>query len=227
MRMQGRWTPTLFPSAALLTIVNEHSFISGLRLSSSGRSSEQVSDKRQRILEAALRLFDARGFDATAVPEIAREAGVATGTIYRYFKDKQALGNALYRHWRQACATLALAPVPASMPAQARFARTWHRLTLFARSNPAAMRFLELHHHGGWLDEESRAADTGFTAALTGFFAEARAAGAIRAMEPALATALMLGAAAGLAKFTAQGTLASDAGTAGEMGDAVWRALAP
>jgi hypothetical protein len=103
----------------------------------------------------------------------------------------------------------------------------WHRLTLFARSNPAAMRFLELHHHGGWLDAESRAANTAFTERLVQFFAEARTAGAIRAMEPSLAAALTLGAAAGLAKFTAQGALTGDAATAGELGDAVWRALSP
>lgn len=190
-------------------------------------SKAKAGNKRQLILDAALALFDRSGFDGTAVPEIAREAGVATGTIYRYFKDKQALGNALYRHWRAVWGGLALSPAPASLPAEARFARLWHRLTLFARSNPAAMRFLELHHHGGWLDAESRAADTAFTDRLIQFFAEARTAGAVRAMEPSLAAALTLGAAAGLAKFTAQGALAGDAATAGELGDAVWRALSP
>lgn len=208
-------------------MLNERSFDTEFDLSSPEKARGQAGNKRQRILDAALSLFDARGFDATAVPEIAREAGVATGTIYRYFKDKQALGNALFSHWRQVCSTLVLAPAPASIPAEARFARLWHRLTLFARSNPAAMRFLELHHHGGWLDAESRAADAAFAGGLTQFFAEAGAAGAIRPIAPALATALTLGAAAGLAKFSVQGTLTADAATAGDLGDAVWRALAP
>jgi AcrR family transcriptional regulator len=188
-------------------------------------SKAKASNKRQLILDAALALFDRRGFDGTTVPEIAREAGVATGTIYRYFKDKQALGNALYRHWRAVWGGLALSPAPASLQAEARFTRLWHRLTLFARSNPAAMRFLELHHHGGWLDAESHAADATFTERLIQFFDEARTAGAIRPMPPALAAALTLGAAAGLAKFTVQGALAGDAATAGELGDAVWRAI--
>lgn len=221
--------PPPFLVAADRAIMNEHSFSTTghCPLPEKTRDSSGPSgDKRQRILDAAQTLFDARGFDATAVPEIARAAGVATGTIYRYFKDKQALGNALYRHWRQACSALVLAPAAASVPAEAGFARLWHRLTLFMRSNPAAMRFLELHHHGSWLDAESRAADAAFVEGLSRFFAEAEASGAIRPLTPALATALMLGAAAGLAKFSAQGTLRADAATAGELGEAVWRALA-
>lgn len=47
--------------------------------------------KRQRIMDAALRLFSSRGYGDSTVPEIAREAGVAVGTIYNYFTGKQDL----------------------------------------------------------------------------------------------------------------------------------------
>jgi TetR/AcrR family fatty acid metabolism transcriptional regulator len=45
-------------------------------------------DKRDRILQAAVRVFAQKGFYATRVSEIARAAGVADGTIYLYFKNK-------------------------------------------------------------------------------------------------------------------------------------------
>jgi len=45
-------------------------------------------DKRDRILQAAVRVFAEKGFYATRVSEIARAAGVADGTIYLYFKNK-------------------------------------------------------------------------------------------------------------------------------------------
>ncbi|NOY93337.1 MAG: TetR/AcrR family transcriptional regulator [Deltaproteobacteria bacterium] len=51
----------------------------------SGRGS---SDKRERILEAAIRVFAQGGFYATRVSDIAKEAGVADGTIYLYFENK-------------------------------------------------------------------------------------------------------------------------------------------
>ena len=45
-------------------------------------------DKRDRILKAAVKVFAKNGFYATRVSEIAKAAGVADGTIYLYFKNK-------------------------------------------------------------------------------------------------------------------------------------------
>lgn len=47
-----------------------------------------TGDKRERILRAAIRVFARKGFYATRVSEIAKAAGVADGTIYLYFKNK-------------------------------------------------------------------------------------------------------------------------------------------
>jgi len=44
--------------------------------------------RREQILTAAMRLFSARGYENTAVDEIAREAGLSKGSIYWYFKSK-------------------------------------------------------------------------------------------------------------------------------------------
>ena len=52
---------------------------------------EQKTDKRARIVEAAVRVFAERGFFNATVAEIARAAGVADGTIYLYFKSKDDL----------------------------------------------------------------------------------------------------------------------------------------
>jgi TetR/AcrR family fatty acid metabolism transcriptional regulator len=46
------------------------------------------TDKRERILRAAVEVFARKGFYATRVSEIAKAAGVADGTIYLYFKNK-------------------------------------------------------------------------------------------------------------------------------------------
>lgn len=52
--------------------------------------------KRQRILRAAIRIFSQRGFFNSKVSEIARAAGVADGTIYLYFKNKDDLLISLF-----------------------------------------------------------------------------------------------------------------------------------
>lgn len=53
-------------------------------------------DKRARILSAAERIFARHGFFAARVTEIAKEAGVADGTIYLYFKSKDDLLISLF-----------------------------------------------------------------------------------------------------------------------------------
>ena len=58
---------------------------------------EQRDETRQRILAAARACFEARGFDATGLREVARAAGVATGTLFVHFTDKHdLLAAALY-----------------------------------------------------------------------------------------------------------------------------------
>ena len=54
--------------------------------------------RRQAILEAALSVFAERGFEAARLDDVAGRAGVAKGTLYLYFRDKQALFEALVRN---------------------------------------------------------------------------------------------------------------------------------
>ena len=52
--------------------------------------------KRERILRAAIKIFSQKGFFSSKVSEIARSAGVADGTIYLYFKNKDDLLISLF-----------------------------------------------------------------------------------------------------------------------------------
>ncbi|MEA1920624.1 MAG: TetR/AcrR family transcriptional regulator [Campylobacterota bacterium] len=55
-----------------------------------------MSTKREDIIKTAMRLFTEEGFHATPTSKIAKEANVATGTLFHHFKNKEALINALY-----------------------------------------------------------------------------------------------------------------------------------
>ncbi|MGI9281836.1 MAG: TetR/AcrR family transcriptional regulator [Endozoicomonas sp.] len=52
--------------------------------------------KRNQILDAALILFMANGFEKTPTSAISKAAGVATGTLFHHFKTKEELISALY-----------------------------------------------------------------------------------------------------------------------------------
>jgi TetR/AcrR family transcriptional regulator, repressor of fatR-cypB operon len=183
-------------------------------------------DKRARLLDSALDLFETRGFDGVAVPEIAAKAGVATGTVYRYFDSKEALVNALYRHWKATYNAHVLAPLAPDLSVRAKFSAYWQRMIAFARNHPRAARFMDLHHHGAYLDAESRALSRTYIEVAQDFIADAGATGAIRAIEPDLVVALMWGAATGLTKFASQGAVRLDDATATQMEEALWRAIA-
>jgi AcrR family transcriptional regulator len=206
--------------------MNEYSFAKRSSVLADKAKSTPSHDKRARLLEAALDLFETRGFDAVAVPQIAAKAGVAVGTVYRYFETKEALVNALYRQWKQAYNDFVLAPAPKGMKPRDLFARYWHRMTLFARGNPRAVRFMDLHHHAAYLDDESRALSKSYAQVAENFVRSARAEGALRDLDPIMVVALMWGAAVGLTKFSASGALEFNAKMAGDMEDALWRAIA-
>jgi AcrR family transcriptional regulator len=57
----------------------------------------RAAERRQAIIDAALDEFIARGFTATRLDDVARRAGVAKGTIYLHFKDKESMFEELIR----------------------------------------------------------------------------------------------------------------------------------
>ncbi|MCY6369315.1 TetR/AcrR family transcriptional regulator [Clostridium ganghwense] len=61
-------------------------------------NNKNSTDKKQRILETAVKLFSQKGFDKTSTKEIAQNAEVAEGTIFFYFKSKKGLLEALLKH---------------------------------------------------------------------------------------------------------------------------------
>jgi AcrR family transcriptional regulator len=56
-----------------------------------------AADRRARILEAAVRVFAARGYHAARVGDIAEEAGVAHGLLYHYFPSKEDVLRTILR----------------------------------------------------------------------------------------------------------------------------------
>jgi AcrR family transcriptional regulator len=57
----------------------------------SSRMERKKKRTRQRIVQAALPLFQQHGFDATTMEEIAEQADIAKGTLYNYFPAKEAI----------------------------------------------------------------------------------------------------------------------------------------
>lgn len=64
-----------------------------------------IEARRNQILDAAAKVFAERGFHPTTIKDIAKEAGIADGTIYNYFKNKSALLIGIFERMRDTIMT--------------------------------------------------------------------------------------------------------------------------
>jgi AcrR family transcriptional regulator len=73
-------------------------------------------DKRQAIVEAARDMFTTEGYEATTIAQVAKRAGVAVGTVYLYFKNKNDLLAAVKSDWEAEVLRSLSRPELASLP---------------------------------------------------------------------------------------------------------------
>lgn len=189
-----------------------------------------VDDKRRRVLDAALRVFAARGYHGTAVPEVAEAAGVGTGTLYHYFEHKQELVNEVYRDAKQRLRGALLDGLPDPElgepgAAKAWFLEVWRRLAAYAKREPDAFRFLEMQDHVEYLDAESRRLELATIAPL--FRVGKRLHDRVGGARIDVVIALMWGAFVGLVKASRLGYLRLDDDALAEAGETCWRMVEP
>lgn len=189
------------------------------------RARSQVDNKYDAILDAALQLFVERGFFGTAVPLVAERAGVAAGTIYHYFTSKEAMVNALFRHWKEAIARTIYTAFPATAPPREQFRTIWMKMAEFALANPKAFAFLELHHHAAYLDKESQALDQSLKNFGVVFVSAAQKAGVVKKVEPMLLMELVFGAFNGMFRAHVEGRIRLDDKAIRDAEEACWDAV--
>ncbi len=181
---------------------------------------------RRAILDAALVLFADKGYHGTAVPEIARAAGIAAGTIYRHFSGKEQLVNALYCECKASLMTALLTEFPFGAAPRDQFHALWQRLAAFARAEPRAFFFLELHHHAPYLDDNSRRLEENSLRPVADFIAKTAAAGVTKPMAPAALVSIVWGAFVGLVRAETQGYLTLSDDLLDQTEAACWDAVA-
>ena len=186
----------------------------------------EEGERRQSILNAALDLFASIGYDGTPVPRIAERAGVGAGTIYRYFENKEALVNALYRHWKGVFFETLSRDFDPAGPAQRNFFGLIRAMARFAREHPKAFAFLEFQYHAPYLDETSREFVGQAMAPIDAFLAGAMEQGELRMGEPALITSFVFGAYIGLVKAERAGAIVLDENKIEAVAWAFWNAFA-
>ena len=112
-------------------------------------------DKRNAILDAATRVFAQRGLTAAPTSEISKQAGVAEGTLFTYFKTKDDLINAIYREIKLELADAMMSGFPRRKSVRTRLRHVWDGYVNWGVSNPEQRKVLAQLQVSGTLSKES------------------------------------------------------------------------
>jgi AcrR family transcriptional regulator len=88
-------------------------------------------DKKEAIYRASVKLLHKNGFHSTPISMIAKEAKVAAGTIYLYYKNKQDLLHNLYLEIKKKYNAFLMEGVSDSMPVKDAFEKAWRNALRF------------------------------------------------------------------------------------------------
>jgi AcrR family transcriptional regulator len=189
------------------------------------RSEFEDYPKREAILDAALELFAAKGYHGTTVPEVADRAMVGAGTVYRYFENKEALVNALYQKWKTELGRMLMRDFPYDQPIRSQFHELWRRVTQFATQHGRALDFLELHHHGDYLDAKSLSVEKEMLVPVHAFAQHAQQQQMIKLVQPEILGALVWGAFMGLVSAARKGLVELNKKTLDVAEECMWEAI--
>jgi AcrR family transcriptional regulator len=94
-------------------------------------------------MQAALELIAEQGFHGAPMADIAEKAGVASGTIYRYFESKDVLISELHRELEDRIKVVLQEGYPSGSPLREKFLYLFREILQYFITNPLHFRFLE------------------------------------------------------------------------------------
>ena len=104
---------------------------------------EDISDKKQAIFESTLELIRNHGFHGAPMSLVAKNAGVAAGTIYHYFESKERLICELYEFNRERIKEVIRGALEENGSLKEKFFRVWTGLYKFYVKQPNVLIFFE------------------------------------------------------------------------------------
>jgi AcrR family transcriptional regulator len=153
-------------------------------------------EKRDAILAAALRLIARFGLHNTPMSAVAREAGVAVGTVYLYFPSKEAMINALYLHVLEDRNRSLYSGAPAasaSTDPRTGLWESWHALARWHLEHEEGSNLIAQCRASGILNDETRAFEHRMDAQGLVLYEEAIAKGHLRKMSRYVFWSLLAG----------------------------------
>ena len=106
-----------------------------------------ISGTKDKILEVALNLFIAQGFDATPTSQISKGANVSTGTLFYYFPNKNSILEQLYLSIKKELSTYLQQKDDFTLPTKKRLFACLKSYVEWTNANPKKTVFLDQFYH--------------------------------------------------------------------------------
>lgn len=110
--------------------------------------------KVEAIFKASLKLVLKEGFSGFKMSQVAKDAGLATGTLYIYFQNKEALINELYITTKRASIAALLKAYQPDAPFMIGFEKMWHNYLNYCLLKPEEGAFVEQYFRSPYLRPE-------------------------------------------------------------------------
>ena len=182
-------------------------------------------NKRESIVASSLVLFAERGYDATTIPMIATSAGVGAGTIYRYFENKEILGNTLFQEYVKIFTETVESDFPYDQSIRDQFHHIFQSMILFTKEQSQALYFIKTHSSAHFLNEESHASFKGLLNLFKDFFDSGKEKKEIKDLPSTALIAIIYGAFLELQRLVRIGELKPDAAMLADVEESMWDAV--
>ncbi len=175
------------------------------------KTPQAEEDTRTKILQSALQLFAKRGYDATTTKDLAKLAGVAEGTLFRYFATKKAILIEIATAGWVDILTDLLTEL-SEMGSYKAVSQVMRRRMFNMRQNSNLMRvcFIEAQYHPELQESIQAEVISKMTEVAEAFFETAMEKGIYRKMNPKIVAKVFLGIFA-IAGFSEQTIVNPDA----------------
>jgi len=183
--------------------------------------------RQEVILDAALRLFTAKGYFNASVHDIRREADVSIGSIYHHFKNKEGVARALYERLVEQVNQVVEEAVARHATTHDRCREVMARFFELTEASPATMQYVLYNRYQEFMPDAQSICLRPFQI-MRQAVDEGIAAGEIRSMDPVVAVAAIFGGALRIIGLRLDGILPIPVPEyLDEVWACAWRSVAP
>ncbi|PRY12005.1 TetR family transcriptional regulator [Pontibacter ummariensis] len=186
---------------------------------------EQIAEKKKAILESTLDLIREKGFHGTPMSLVAKNAGVAAGTIYHYFDSKDKLICEVFTYIMDNMMEAVKQHDKEEMTYQARFFNVWRSQLRFYLENPKVLVFFEQFVNSPYNELIGHNRHDKLRQHLKLFLSNGVEAGYLRRVNPEVLSVLVLTNVITTAKMIRRGEINQESPEIEQIAEILWKGI--